>query len=52
MIMPIENEMRRVKVLKITSYLLLLAGVLLVIPYPTFHILKIIRKKWIIYIYF
>jgi hypothetical protein len=38
--MPTENETRRIKVLKITSYLLLAAGILMLLPYPLFYLLR------------
>lgn len=38
--MATEIEIRRVKVLKIIAYLLFLAGMLMVIPYPLFYSLK------------
>lgn len=39
--MATENEIQNVKVLKITSYLLLLSGVLMVLPFPLFFIVKL-----------
>lgn len=38
--MKSENESRVVAVLRVTSYLLLLAGILTVLPYPLFYVIK------------
>lgn len=35
-----ENEMRKTKVFKVTAYLLLFAGALMVFPYPLFYLIK------------
>lgn len=39
MIMPTENEMRRMTVFKGTAYLLLFAGILMSLPYPLFYLI-------------
>ena len=39
-----ENASPAVKALKITSYLLLISGILMVLPYPLFYSLKIILR--------
>lgn len=42
--MPSEIDMRRTKILKVTSYLLLAAGILMAIPYPIFYAIKIVLE--------
>lgn len=42
--MPTENELRRMKVFKVTSYLILFAGIMMSLPYPLFYLIKLVLR--------